>query len=67
MKVYTMAELFLLSLIIKNNRMSGYELEAYNKGDEESICTYRLYCNTDCKVISITHDKMWVNVVYETI
>lgn len=47
--------------------MSGYELEAYNKGDEESICTYRLYCNTDCKVISITHDKMWVNVVYETI
>lgn len=51
----------------KNNRMSGYELEDYNRGDEESICTYRMYCNTDCKVINITHDKMWVNVVCETI
>ena len=48
----------------KNNRMSDYELEDYNKGDEESICTYRMYCNTDCKVINITHDKMWVNVVW---
>lgn len=47
--------------------MSDYELEDYNKGDEESICTYRMYCNIDCKVINITHDKMWVKVVCEVI
>lgn len=51
----------------KNNRMSDYELECYNKRDEESICTYRMYCNIDCKVINITHDKMWVKVVCEVL
>lgn len=51
----------------ENNRSCDYELEAYNNRDEESIRTYRMYCNIDCKVINITHDKMWVNVVCEVI
>lgn len=51
----------------ENNRTSDYELEYYNNRDEESIRTYRMYCNIDCKVINITRDKMWVKVVCEVI
>lgn len=51
----------------ENNRMSGYELECYNRGEEESVGTYRRYCDIECKVINITHDKMWVKVVCEVL
>lgn len=50
-----------------NNVMGEYEEEEYNKGDEESICTYRMYCNIACKVINITYDKMWTKVICEVI
>ena len=50
-----------------NNVMGEYELEEYNRGDEESINTYNTYCNSNCKIISMTHNMMWVKVVCEVL
>lgn len=51
----------------ENNIMSDYELNEYNKRDEESIRTYRMFCNVVCKVINVSYNKMWVKVVCEVI
>ena len=51
----------------ENNIMSDYELEEYNKRDEESIRTYRMYCNMVCKVINVTYNKKELKVVCEVI
>ena len=48
-----------------NNVMGEYEEEEYNKGDEESVNTYKTYCDMNCRVISVAYNKMWVNVVRE--
>lgn len=50
-----------------NNVMGEYEEENYNKGDEESINTYNSYCNMNCRLISVTYNKMWVKVVCEVV
>lgn len=50
-----------------NNVMGEYELEQYNRGDEESINTYNTYCNSNCKIISMTQNMMWVKVVCEVL
>lgn len=50
-----------------NNVMGEYEYEEYNKGDEESINTYKTYCNMNCRVISVAYDKMWVKIVCEVL
>lgn len=51
----------------ENNIMSDYELEDYNKRGEESIRTYRMFCNEVCKIINVSYNKMWVKVVCEVI
>ena len=51
----------------ENDVMGNYELEEYNRGDEESINTYNTYCNSDCKIISITQSMMWTKVVCEVL
>lgn len=51
----------------KNNIIGNYELEEYNRGDEESINTYNTYCNSDCKTINITHHMMWTKIICEII
>lgn len=51
----------------KNNIIGNYELEEYNRGDEESINTYNTYCNSDCKTINITHRMMWTKITCEII
>lgn len=50
-----------------NNVMGEYENEEYNKGDEESVNTYSTYCNTNCRLISVAYNMMWVKVVCEVI
>lgn len=45
--------------------MGHYEEEEYNKGDEESVNTYKTYCNMNCRLISVAYNKMWVKVVCE--
>nr|DAV31783.1 MAG TPA: hypothetical protein [Caudoviricetes sp.] len=46
-----------------NNVMGVYEGEEYNKGDEESINTYKTYFNMNCRLISVAYNMMWVKVV----
>nr|DAN59804.1 MAG TPA: hypothetical protein [Caudoviricetes sp.] len=50
-----------------NNVMGEYEEEEYNRGDEESVNTYKTYCNADCRLISVAYNMMWVKVVCEVI
>lgn len=50
-----------------NNVMGEYENEEYNKGDDESVSTYETYCNTDCRLISVAYNMMWVKVVCEVL
>lgn len=48
-----------------NNVMGEYEEEEYNGGDEESVSTYKTYCNMNCRLISVEYNMMWVKVVCE--
>lgn len=48
-----------------HNVMGEYEYEEYNKGDEESINTYKTYCNMNCRLISVAYNMMRVKVVCE--
>lgn len=50
-----------------NNWVGEYEEEEYNRGDEESVNTYNKYCNTNCILISVAYNMMWVKVVCEVI
>lgn len=50
-----------------HNVMGEYEEEEYNKGDEESVNTYKTYCNMKCRLISVIYDKMWSKVVCEVL
>ena len=50
-----------------HNVMGEYEEEEYNKGDEESVNTYKTYCNMKCRLISVAYDKMLVKVVCEVL
>lgn len=50
-----------------HNVMGEYEEEEYNKGDEESVNTYKTYCDINCRLISVSHNKMWTKVVCEVL
>lgn len=50
-----------------HNVMGKYEEELYNKCDEESVSTYKTYCNMNCRLISVAYNMMWVKVVCEVI
>lgn len=50
-----------------HNVMGKYEEEEYNKGDEESVNTYKAYCNMNCRLISVAYNMAWVKVVCEVI
>lgn len=50
-----------------NNTMGKYEYEEYNNGDDESVNTYKTYCNVNCRLISVAYNKMWVKVVCEVL
>ena len=51
----------------ESNVMGEYELEEYNKGDEESVNTYNAYSNRNCKVTEITYHMMWTKVTCEVL
>lgn len=46
-----------------HNVMGEYEEEEYNNGDEESVITYKTYCNVNCRLFSVSYNKMRVKVV----
>lgn len=50
-----------------HNIMGEYEEEEYNNGDEESVNTYKKYCNINCRLISVAYNMMWVKVVCEVL
>ena len=47
--------------------MCKYEEEEYNRGDEESVNTYKTYCDMNCRLISVSRNMMWVKVVCEVL
>lgn len=52
---------------IKNNIMSEYEAEEYDKGDTESLKTYQRYFDREVNVLSVTHRLAWTRVVCEAL
>lgn len=67
MRVKIMGELFFTVIDNSNNTMGKYEYEEYNNGDDESVNTYKTYCNVNCRLISVAYNKMWVKVVCEVL
>nr|DAG42155.1 MAG TPA: hypothetical protein [Caudoviricetes sp.] len=49
--------------VIDNNNVVG----EYDRGVEESVNTYKTYCNTNCKLISVAYNMMWVKVICEVV
>ena len=52
------------NIIDNNNNVIGkYDYESYNNGDEESINTYNMYSNNNCKITEITYYMMWTLII----